>query len=467
MRAPFRTLWLGLLLALALLPGAVWAQVPLVPVANFVGTPISGVAPLTVQFTDLSTNGPTAWTWSFGDGGNSTFQNPSNTYQGPGVYTVSLTARNQSGGNLMTKVNYITVLRTPPTSPVVAFSATPLSGPAPLTVRFADQTTNSPTSWLWSFGDGSTSTQQNPTHTYSRVGTFSVTLTARNATGSASLAKANLISVNATVTPPPVADFTASPKSGTVPLAVTFTDRSDNGPTAWNWNFGDGSARVVTQDATHTYTQVGSFTVTLTVSNAGGSDTKTSSNPILVTFGDVPANFWALNQILAVVNAGIAQGFPGGLFQPGLPLTRDQAAVFLARGIAGGDAKVPAGPSTATFSDVPTSNFAFRYIEFVAARGIMTGFPDGTFRPTEPVTRADLATFVARVRAGGDANVPAFIGTPSFSDVPADSPALEYIEYAKTQGLIRGFPDGSFQPDMVVTRDQMAVFLARVFRLGV
>ncbi len=79
------------------------------PVANFVGSPTSGDAPLTVSFTDQSTNNPTSWSWDFGDGGTSTAQNPSHTYNSAGTYTVKLTATNDCGSDTQTKVDYITV----------------------------------------------------------------------------------------------------------------------------------------------------------------------------------------------------------------------------------------------------------------------------------------------------------------------------------------------------------------------
>ncbi len=81
---------------------------PVAPVAAFTGTPTSGVAPLTVNFTDQSTGPPTSWSWTFGDGGTSTLQNPSHTYTTAGTYTVSLTATNSVGSDNETKTNYIT-----------------------------------------------------------------------------------------------------------------------------------------------------------------------------------------------------------------------------------------------------------------------------------------------------------------------------------------------------------------------
>ena len=92
-------------------------------------------------------------------------------------------------------------------------TASPTSGTAPLAVSFTDVSTGGPTSWSWNFGDGNTSTQQNPTHTYSTAGTYSVSLTASNATGSATASKTNYIVVTV---PPPDFTITASPSSASV-----------------------------------------------------------------------------------------------------------------------------------------------------------------------------------------------------------------------------------------------------------
>ena len=165
------------------------------PVASFTGTPLTGTAPLTVRFTDLSANSPTLWAWNFGDGNttNATVQNPVHTYAAPGNYTVSLTASNSGGNNTFTRTNYIQV--TAPL-PVANFTGTPLSGTSPLTVQFTDRSINSPTSWVWNFGDGSTlSTAQNPSHTYSSVGLYTVSLNATNAAGSNTMTKTNYVNV--------------------------------------------------------------------------------------------------------------------------------------------------------------------------------------------------------------------------------------------------------------------------------
>jgi PKD repeat protein len=248
---------------------------PPAPVAAFVGTPLSGTTPFAAQFTDQSSNTPTSWAWTFGDGATSTAQNPSHTYSAAGTYSVSLTAKNAGGSNTLTKTAYIAASAPLPPAPVAAFTASPTSGTAPLTVQFTDQSSGSPTSWLWSFGDGTTSTAQNPSHSYNAVGTYTVTLTATNAGGSSNVTKTSYIAAAAPA-PAPTAAFTASPTSGTAPLAVQFSDQSTGTPTSWLWNFGDGSTSTVKNPA-HTYAAAGTYTVTLTATNAQGSNTLTKT----------------------------------------------------------------------------------------------------------------------------------------------------------------------------------------------
>jgi PKD repeat protein/alpha-tubulin suppressor-like RCC1 family protein len=159
-------------------------------VADFSGTPTSGYIPLTVNFTDLTTGTPTTWSWNFGDGSTSASQNPSHIYTIPGTYTVSLIASNADSTGTETKTNYITV------SNVSAdFSGTPLLSYAPLTVTFTNSSLGSPTSWLWNFGDGNISYDQNPVHVYSTWGLFTVSLTAYKVSSSNTKIKTGYVSV--------------------------------------------------------------------------------------------------------------------------------------------------------------------------------------------------------------------------------------------------------------------------------
>ena len=251
---------------------------PPAPTADFVGSPTSGTAPLTVNFTDQSTGSIDSWSWDFGDGGSSTAQNPSHTYSAAGTYTVSLTVTGPGGSDTNTKTDYITVNAC--IAPTAAFSGSPTSGDAPLTVSFTDESTGSPTSWSWDFGDGGTSTAQNPSHTYSAAGTYTVTLTATNSCGSDDAVRTDYITVNACVAP--TAAFSGSPTSGNAPLTVSFTDESTGSPTSWSWDFGDGGTSTA-QNPSHTYSAAGTYTVTLTATNSCGSDQAVRTDYITVT----------------------------------------------------------------------------------------------------------------------------------------------------------------------------------------
>lgn len=261
-----------------------------VPVAAFISNVSDGKVPLNVKFIDSSTNSPTAWVWSFGDGGSSTERNPVHTYATKGTYTVTLTVSNGAGSDTVTRSGYITVSAAA-IAPVAAFYSNTTSGEVPLTVQFLDSSTNSPTAWAWSFGDGGTSADQNPVHTYATAGSYAVTLTATNTGGSDTVSKAGEIVVGA-VSQKPVAAFISTVESGNAPLTVQFVDSSTNTPTSWVWSFGDGNTSTQ-QNPSHVYVAEGSYTVTLTVSNAGGSDTETKAGHITVSFTEPVANFTA------------------------------------------------------------------------------------------------------------------------------------------------------------------------------
>src|SRR5665647_3565605 len=173
-------------------------------------------------------------------------------------------------------INVKTVLQ----KPVASFSASPITGNSPMKVTFSDKSTGTPTNWKWSFGDGTTSTDKNPTHTYSGAGKYTVGLTVTNAAGSNSVTKSSHINV-ATALKAPVASFSASSTSGKVPLKVTFTDKSTGSPTSWRWSFGDGTSST-SRNPVHTYSKKGKYTVSLTAKNAKGSNTKTMSGYITV-----------------------------------------------------------------------------------------------------------------------------------------------------------------------------------------
>ncbi|PAV14424.1 hypothetical protein ASJ81_14020 [Methanosarcina spelaei] len=244
------------------------------PVSNFTSSVTSGKAPLNVKFTDTSTGTPAAWIWEFGDGSKSFVENPTHKYSKAGTYTVNLTVKNAVGRNTVTKTEYIKVTA----KPVSNFTSSVTSGKAPLNVKFTDTSTGTPATWIWEFGDGSKSFVENPTHKYSKAGTYTVKLTVKNAVGSNTVTKTDYIKVTAK----PVANFTSSVTSGKSPLTVAFTDTSTGSPTKWKWNFGDGASSTL-QNPKHKYSKAGSYTVTLTATNAAGISTTTKTDYIKVT----------------------------------------------------------------------------------------------------------------------------------------------------------------------------------------
>ncbi len=248
------------------------------PVAAFAGVPTSGRAPLTVNFTNASTGSITSYAWNFGDGTTSTAQNPVKVYSNAGVYTVSLTVTGPGGSNTKTMANYVNVAA-PVAAPVAAFTGSPTSGTAPMTVNFTSASTGSITSYAWSFGDGTTSTAPNPVKVYSTPGVYSVALTVTGAGGSNTLAKSGYVSVGSTSTAPPVAAFSTWPKFGSIPLSVAFTNKSTGVVTSYAWDFGDGT-KSTAQNPVKVYSFAGVYTVTLTVSGPGGTNTLTKADLI-------------------------------------------------------------------------------------------------------------------------------------------------------------------------------------------
>jgi PKD repeat protein len=234
--------------------------------ADFDAEPVAGLAPLAVTFTNTSTGDYTGSLWDFGDGQTSTLDDPPHIYLSAAVYTVTLTISGPWGTDTLKKTNYITVLE-----PAKAhFTAAPSSGTSPLEVSFTNSSTGDYAVCTWDYGDHvSRHSCNNVIHTYSSAGSFTVTLTVSNTFNVDSLTRAEYI----TVYTKPEADFSASPLSGRLPLKVNFTDLSAGDYDTCAWGFGDGKSSSICAPQ-HTYTASGTYTVTLTVSGLGGSDTE-------------------------------------------------------------------------------------------------------------------------------------------------------------------------------------------------
>ena len=262
-------------------------------VPQFTSNIASGCAPLVVSFQDQSTGTPNEWKWYVGTGTTyslfSVLQNPSTTFFNPGTYNIRLVIKNAAGQEqTLTKTAFITVNA----SPTVNFTGTPLSGCFPLLVSFADNSvagSGTIVSWNWDFGDGNGANTQNPQHTYTASGGYSVTLTVTNSAGCAkTITKSSYISVSSGVS----AAFTNSIPSGcTAPETVTFQNQSTGaGTLSYLWNFGDGSPTSTQANPLHQYNTTGSFSVTLTVTSSTGC-VQTITHPNAVVIGEVNAAF--------------------------------------------------------------------------------------------------------------------------------------------------------------------------------
>ena len=195
------------------------------------------------------------------------------------VFTVTALVSN-GNDNFQPSKGYVDNFRffgsTPP--PVAGFSGTPGTGVAPLNVSFTDSSTGSISTYAWTFGDGGTSSLQNPSYNYVTPGTYTVALTVTGPGGSDTLTQTNYVTVN---DPPPVAAFSGSPLTGVAPLNVTFSDASTGNIATYAWTFGDGGTSSL-QNPSYNYVTPGTYTVALTVTGPGGSDTLTQTNYVTV-----------------------------------------------------------------------------------------------------------------------------------------------------------------------------------------
>ncbi len=240
---------------------------PFQPVANFTHVSDNDYhAPSVVTFTNTSENAVT-YLWDFGDGTTSTVQNPAHTFPDVGSYEVKLTATNET----LTAEKIVTIEITQ-FEPVANFTHASNNGyHTPSIVTFTNTSQNAST-YLWDFGDGTTSTSQNPAKTYSATGSYTVKLTATS--GALTSEKTVVIQI----TPfQPVAAFTHTSNNGYIaPSTVTFTNGSTNTASVV-WDFGDGSPTSTTLNPVHSYTTPGTYTVTLTATNETLTDVETKT----------------------------------------------------------------------------------------------------------------------------------------------------------------------------------------------
>lgn len=230
----------------------------------------SGCEPLTVQFLNESSSNSQSFYWYFPGGtpASSTLENPLVIYHNAGIYPVTLIVENIAGIDELTINNLIHVFP----DPLASFSYV-VDG---LSVQFSNTSQNA-TEYLWAFGDGNTSTQVSPNHTYATGGQYFVTLTAFNDCGSQNFVLP--LSISAA----PIAAFTVSASSGCVPLTVTYTSTSSGVVDSYNWSFPGGTPSSSTMQSQQVvYNAPGTYSAQLIVSNTIGSDTLLLPDAVVV-----------------------------------------------------------------------------------------------------------------------------------------------------------------------------------------
>lgn len=230
---------------------------------------MAGCSPVTVKFTNQSTGSNLNYRWSFGNGNLSTKVNPEAIFNVPGKYEVSLEVTDPTGAKDEKKVaGYITVFK----NPTAALSGTPRFGCAPLDVTFTNNSVlgDAPlVKNLWDFGDGNTLNKANPDHTYKTEGKFNVSLVVVDGNGCEDKIS---VSDHIEVDRIPVPNFYSNERfSCTAPYTVNFVNTSNriNTGDTYLWSFGDGSTSNA-KSPSHTYTQLGKYTVSLLITTANG-----------------------------------------------------------------------------------------------------------------------------------------------------------------------------------------------------
>lgn len=260
-------------------------------VANFSADTTSGCTPLTISFENKSSNTAKTYRWSFGNGNLSSLENPQAIFFQPGTYEISLEVSDANGNkDEEKKTAYITVFA----NPVADFTASLLAGCAPLFSTFNDNSTRGDApikDYLWDFGDGNTTTETAPGHTYTTQGKFTVSLLVIDQNKCESqIDKRNYVEIKKILDVDFKADETFDCE---IPFTVNFEDktqRTEPGDT-YRWDFGDGSSST-SKNPRHTYTQRGLHTVTLEITSKDGCKSQLVRNEY-INAGLLQADFEA------------------------------------------------------------------------------------------------------------------------------------------------------------------------------
>jgi PKD repeat protein len=260
------------------------------PVVDFTYTPATPTYADTLAFTatvtDEDGDAITAYAWTFGDTGTATGQTPTHRYGQGGTFQVTVTAADARGVS-GSKTKTVTVSGAPNALPTVTFDWTPAapgvgdSTTFTATITDPDQPAGTAFTYLWDFGDGTTSTLSNPSHSFAEKKSYTITLKVTDAASGETTVTRTLSIGNA----PPVANFQASKQTVAVGEPVQLTDAStdtDGTVTGWAWTFGDGATSTA-KNPSHTYSAMGSFTVTLVVTDDKGGESAPKTLVITVT----------------------------------------------------------------------------------------------------------------------------------------------------------------------------------------
>ena len=178
------------------------------------------------------------------------------------------------------------------------------------------------------------------------------------------------------------------------------------------------------------------------------------ADPGRPAFTDVPSSHWAYWEVTWAAHTGVATG-AGGTFSPDAAWNRAQAVMWLWR-LAGS----PTGSPAAAYRDVPDSAWYHAGLDWAVAEGIVRGFPDGTFRPRDDVNRAQLAWWLWTY-----ADSPTGAADHGFTDVPAGAWYSDGLDWVAAHGVVAGYPDGTYRPDATATRAAVTRMLFRLAQL--
>jgi PKD repeat protein len=230
------------------------------------------VSSLTANFTDLSSGDVASWMWQFGDGNTSSNQHPSHTYTSNGTYNVCLTVYDSSGTFCDSICQPVTI-QDSSCKAGYTYSIDTVN----CSVSFTD-TSNNVDDWYWDFDDGSSSTQQNPTHSYDSGGTYNVQLTAQNTTTGCQDSVTQTLNFNCAPEYTCTADFDYTDSA----LTVDFTDQSSGDVASWLWDFDDGFLSTQ-QHPIHTYTTADTYSVCLYLKDSSNTTCDSICKDVIVT----------------------------------------------------------------------------------------------------------------------------------------------------------------------------------------